>query len=103
MAVHNRTSFANQDVELDGNTFEACSFTNCRLVYRGGQPPTLIHSLVDPHCVWTMKDEAANTMKLLQSLHAHGHSQVVQNVFDKITGRSSQPTPGHASSTVTIQ
>ena len=41
MAEFNEQEFKDADEVLDGNTYNRCTFTNCRLVYRGGTIPFL--------------------------------------------------------------
>ena len=39
MPTYRNERFSNQDVRVDGNRYEACSFSECRLIYGGGDKP----------------------------------------------------------------
>lgn len=103
MATYNNRMFANEDVEIDGHTFQLCSFSNCRLIFRGGDLPSLIGNRIDPDCSWTIRDAASRTVKLFQLIYANGGHGIADAIHQQITGSGQQPSPRTRSSTVTIQ
>jgi hypothetical protein len=44
MKIKNQTFAAGEVVELDGNTFEGCTFSGCHMVFRGLAMMTLANS-----------------------------------------------------------
>lgn len=59
--------FDNRPIPLDGRTFQNCYFRNCKLIYRGGTPPSFVN------CEFSANEfrflaQAGNTLSFLQSL-----------------------------------
>ena len=102
MATYIGQTFSGQDVTLDGNTFERCSFSQCRLVYNGGPGlPVLRNCLMSPDCRWHFDEAAGRTLVFLAERFRSGDRQVVQQVIDYVTQSHQGPPP--QSSTVTVQ
>ena len=69
MATFSRQAYSDSTEVLDGNGYEACQFTNCILVYRGGALPRLEWCrFVD--CQWRFEDAAERTGQFMAALHA---------------------------------
>ena len=85
-------TFLNTTEVLDGNQYEQCTFQGCRVIYRGGDIPSLVNCHFD-QCRWQFDDAALRTVSFLQGLY-HGlgpaGSQMVEATFDVI--RKAPPT-----------
>ena len=85
MALHEQKEYADTSIELDGNKYKRCKFTNCTLIYNGGQPPALVdNSFVA--CRWEFTAAAARTITFLSGLYRGGGKQIVELAFDHIRG-----------------
>jgi hypothetical protein len=71
MATHNGQTFTGTTEVLDGNVYDGCVFTNCVLVYRGGDLPQMTHTRADA-CQWRLEDAAGRTVLLLKGLAQAG-------------------------------
>lgn len=67
MAEFKNKDFSGKKVELDGNRYEDCNFTNSKMTYAGGPPPSLIRCNFTGSGL-TFNGAAANTVVLLQAL-----------------------------------
>ena len=74
------------EVELDGNEFDNCTFSGASLIYRGGTPPRL------SGCSFTdfkfeFQGAAANTVAFLQAMATanSGLQSVVRDTFPDLT------------------
>jgi hypothetical protein len=67
MRIRNQ-SFENERVELDGNAFESCTFTNTHLVFQGTGPVSLVDCAFADNIQWEFTGPAANTMQFLKLL-----------------------------------
>tara|TARA_R110002124_G_scaffold30983_1_gene105600 strand:- start:578 stop:853 length:276 start_codon:yes stop_codon:yes gene_type:complete len=56
-----------QTVRMDYQTFERKSFIDCKLVYAGGDPPTLIDCDFI-QCSWTFEGPALNTARFMAAM-----------------------------------
>lgn len=83
MAVITDKVHDNEYVVLDGNTFNRCTFTNCRMIYRGGELPNLDACKITD-CNWTFEDSAARTLQFLHVFHRGGMRQMVDQIIAKI-------------------
>lgn len=84
MKFENQT-IENQEVFVDGNQFFKVKFRNCRIVFMGVAPMAFdscdfISSPIQ------FAGSAANTLKVLQVMHASGgvFKDLVENVFKEI-------------------
>jgi hypothetical protein len=68
MPTHDSEDFSGRLVELDGNAYHNCTFTTCRLRYRGGGVPTLQTCRFD-RCSWEFEDAAGRTLEFLRGLY----------------------------------
>ena len=81
MPTHDSEDFTSRVIELDGNEYANCTFTNCRLVYRGGPVPGLVTCRFD-RCAWEFQDAAARTVEFLRGLY-HGMSAAGRELVDR--------------------
>jgi hypothetical protein len=70
MATYKDQQFSGEPVEMDGSTFEGCTFTKCNLIYRGSTPPGLSGCRFED-CAWEFDDAAGRTIAFLRGLY-HG-------------------------------
>jgi hypothetical protein len=75
--------FKDQTIVVDGKTFKEAKFIDCTLVYKGGQPPNLVHCTF--HGVRFVFDDAAGrTLDYMRHLYHGGFRPVVENTIDNI-------------------
>lgn len=79
------TIFNHETVALDGEAFSDCEFQACRLVYRGGEPPTFVNCRFSD-CEWKFDDAAARTMAHLKVIWGAGGKATVQAMIKEVTG-----------------
>jgi hypothetical protein len=60
-------SYTKRDVVLDGNSYQRCTFNECRLIYRGG-PARLVSCYIGPNCTWQFVDAASYVLQFLQEI-----------------------------------
>lgn len=80
MAVFERERFADQEIVVDGNQYEACTFTNCVLVFEGGEPP-LFERCTFRTIKIELRGAAARTTNYLNALFTSGMPDEVESVL----------------------
>jgi hypothetical protein len=75
MPTHDSEEFSGRLVELDGNAYHNCTFTTCRLRYRGGGVPALLTCRFD-RCSWEFEDAAG----LYQGMNSAGRELVERSL-----------------------
>ena len=85
------STFENDIVELDWNTYDHCDFRHCVLVYRGGPPPRFAQCTF-LQCSFRFEDAAGNMLSFLTSLYHGGFKADVEQTVAKIyTDRRRRP------------
>ena len=79
------TLFSHETIALDGGRFSHCEFRDCRMTFRGGEPPSFDDCRFDD-CDWRFEDAAANTLAHLKVVWAAGGKAPVQAMIKTITG-----------------
>ena len=74
--------FVGVTVDLDGKHFERCRFTNCKLIYRGGEIPIFTETSGDAGA-WEMADAADRTLNFLRLMYRI-RPEMVDQIFSKI-------------------
>ena len=87
MATFSNQHFSNQVVHIDGNQYFGCTFTNCQMVYSGGELPVMDSNTFDGGN-WGLDGSAVRTITYLRNLYFGGMRPLVENLFKQIT------TPG---------
>jgi len=92
MTLHFGERFDSQDVELDGQDFDACTFVNCTLVYRGGDPPRLPNNMF-VSCQFELRDAALRTLAFFRELYVCGGADWVDMWFSLCQGPELPSSP----------
>jgi hypothetical protein len=72
--------FTDEQIVLDGRTFDGCTFVRCELVFKGEAPTVLTNnSIVD--CTWRFEGSAALTLAFLRALVDGGAADLVRNTL----------------------
>lgn len=82
-----RMPFENQRVELDGNEFVDCIFTNCTLVFAGTQRVVWMGNR-NIDCTWKFEGSALLTVLFLKGLYGLG-----PNARDMVLSILNETTP----------
>lgn len=77
--------YSHETVSLDGQYFSDCEFLKCRLIYAGGEPPTLDNCRFTD-CEWRYDGAAGHTLAFLKAVWAAGGKAPVQAAIKEITG-----------------
>jgi hypothetical protein len=77
--------YNHETVALDGERFSDCEFRDCRMIYRGGEPPIFDNCRFGA-CDWRFEDAAARTLAHMQVLWTVGGKAPVQALIKTITG-----------------
>jgi hypothetical protein len=93
MATFQNQSFTNTAVEVDGNRFEACVFTNCRLLYRGGELPNFVRCEFEGVNI-QLEDGAYRTLDYLTALYKGGFTKQVEETLT-VVERGEKPMPAY--------
>ena len=83
MALIKDRHLASEKIELDGNSYEGCSFTRCHMIYNGGDLPTLSECVVT-ECSWSLGESAMRTIDFLRFMYAGGNQAVVEGFIKHI-------------------
>ncbi|MDJ0929595.1 hypothetical protein [Breoghania sp.] len=75
--------FLKETVVIDGRSLDNCTFRDCHLIYRGGEPPKIRGCSFDA-CRWEFEGEAAQTLLFLTGLYHGDFDSVVENTFEAI-------------------
>jgi hypothetical protein len=83
MATVERRTFEGQTVVLDGQTFQACDFRNCRLVYKGTDTVAMERCHI-ADCHFVFEDAALRTVTFMQALcrSANAGQKFIENLFN---------------------
>lgn len=76
--------FDRQTVDLDGNTYKNCTFTNCHLRFSGNGSVTLMGGAIDPSCQFVLNGPAEVTLKFLAALYGAGLQTQVESILNGI-------------------
>jgi hypothetical protein len=83
MALNQFKEFTNQTIDVDGQEYRTCTFTDCVLVFSGGNPPMFddcIFFNTDPRLTGC----AENTIGFLANLWRAGNIRYIEAVFASI-------------------
>jgi hypothetical protein len=71
MARHEKQSFIDRSLVVDGNEYIECSFLRCELIFAGGTIPTLNGNDFDS-CLWKFDGPAARAVLFMGALYSGG-------------------------------
>lgn len=91
MTTFQNQAFRDETVEVDGNIYEGCTFTNSSLVYMGGDLPSFNRCEFEGVNI-QLQGGAYMTLKYLTGLYHGGFSDLVENALVDIE-RQSTPMP----------
>jgi hypothetical protein len=92
MALHRGEWFNHQTIETDGQIFDACTFVECRLIYRGGELPDISGGQFSGS-YWVLLDAAIRTIGFMRALKMAGGGDFVDIWIDIIQGGGDLPNP----------
>ena len=84
--------FRNATMQLDGNTFKNCTFTNCTLVFSGYMPVGL-ENVTFTDVSWGFAGPASTTIDFMRALYAAGATQLIENTLQTIRGEKTTIGP----------
>ena len=85
MAPHIHEWFDKQDIILDGQEYEGCTFVDCRLLFSGGEPPMLSNNTY-VRCTWELTGAALRTLGFFAVLNMIGARHLVEGWVAQILG-----------------
>ncbi|WP_083870923.1 hypothetical protein [Marinobacter santoriniensis] len=83
-------SYRGGTVQLDNNSFTACTFDNCALEF-GGTGPVELNECSFNNVQWIFTGAAKNTLNFLHGMYSgmgEGGRQIVEATFDNIRGKN---------------
>jgi hypothetical protein len=94
MILHFGERLDNETVEMDAGDFDTCTFVDCRIAYRGGEPPRLSNNTF-VRCEWALEGAALRTIGFLAIMQASGNP-LVEAIIEMIRGLRELPgAPEH--------
>ena len=82
--THTNDTFEGMDVEIDGESFIDCRFKDCRLVYSGGDLPSMSGCILSGSSMFFFSKEAGATLAFLARLYHGGFGLLVDDIFRSI-------------------
>jgi hypothetical protein len=64
---HERKAFEGQTIRVDGQQFEGCTFTGCKILYGGGYVRLINNNFTD--CEWEFDGSASRTLEFLMGVY----------------------------------
>jgi len=89
MADYVGQTFENIDVHLDGNTYHACNFVTCNLIFAGVAAPAFDTCVFD-RCRFSVEKHAALTIGWLSAIYhnmGEGGREKVEVLFNQIRAK----------------
>ena len=87
MTITNQT-FIDEEINLDDNVYENCTFIRCLFIYEGGAASLKDNTLEQPRFVF--RGAAANTIQFMANLYSGGGRDIIQasitNIRDSDVG-----------------
>src|SRR5215218_1853227 len=75
-----------ENVVVDGKTFNNCRFVECRILYKGGKVPEFTNCAFES-CQWVFDGPAENTIQYFALLYTGlglGGREIIEGIFDSI-------------------
>ena len=83
MKKHVEKTFVDQQITLDGQAYERCTFRRCQLGYAGGPPPSMVGCHFE-NCNWGFMGAAANTVAFMAALYSGGMRDLIEKTIESI-------------------
>jgi hypothetical protein len=99
MTDHKNETFTDRRVDIDGNSFEGCTFERCQVVYSGGEHSRMVGCTFKDDCTFHLDGAASRTLAYLQSIyHNMGPVgvQLVEATFNAIRLNQKPSPPANA-------
>ncbi len=96
---HNGETMTDATEVIDGNQYNDCRFTNCKLVFRGGEIPRISGCHFE-NCQWQFDDAAERTLLFMRQLYhgmGTGGAQLIEATLSQLRQPMGQPSPGATS------
>jgi hypothetical protein len=75
-----------ENVEVDGKTFQNCHFIESRIIFKGGKVPEFTDCIFE-RCQWVFDGAAENTIQYFAALYTGlglGGQEIIEGIFDSI-------------------
>lgn len=82
MKIEDR-SYTFEEVVIDGNSYLRCSFTNCRLVYSGGEIP-MFNDCEFRDSTVAFADQAKLTLLTMNMMYRSGFDDVIEFYLNEV-------------------
>jgi hypothetical protein len=69
---HEKTTFKNSDVVLDGNEYVGCTFESCTFIYSATGPFTLNGNQISANCRFAFRGAASDTVNAMKGIYSMG-------------------------------
>ena len=66
MSIHTGEALKGITINLDGNTFRDCVFTDCHIIYSGGEYGD---GFTTESCTWELRGSALRTLNFIRDHH----------------------------------
>ncbi len=83
-------TFKNAIVHVDGQSYRACRFERCQLVYSGGDLPRMVDCEF-LRCRWTLEGAGARTLRLMKAMVERGGS--MRGLVERSLGLTDRSAP----------
>lgn len=82
MKFHDQ-DFVKQDIDLSGNTYTGCLFSECRIIFTGIGETQLLTNKFN-NCQWIFQGPAGNTLMFLNKLYNDQGKELVEQLIEQI-------------------
>lgn len=93
MAIYKGKEFTGMEEAVDFNQYIDCTFTRCRIIYRGGALPKFENCKIT-ECQWSLEDAGHRTLNYLGMLYHNMGSmgqELIEMVFNTIKTNPEAP------------
>lgn len=83
---HTGKSMTDATEVIDGNQYNDCRFTNCKLIFRGGELPRISGCHFE-NCQWQFEEAAERTLVLMRQLYhgmGPGGAQLIEATINQL-------------------
>ena len=85
MSKHEKVTFSNQRIVLDGNDYNYCHFEGCTMVYGATEGKIGLNGCSFNGCKWEFEGAALRTLRFLSALYQiDGMKDFIETTFENI-------------------